>query len=137
MGAVVREQDVVIATAAVPGRKAPILITGDMLTGMAPGSVIVDLAAERGGNCELTRPGETVVHNGITLLGPLNVPSMVPQHASQMFASNIAAFVKLLVRDGTVTIDRDDEIIRETLVTHGGQVVHPRVLELVLPMERA
>jgi H+-translocating NAD(P) transhydrogenase subunit alpha len=131
MGAVLREQDVVIATAAVPGRKAPILITGDMLTGMAPGSVIVDLAAERGGNCELTRPGETVVHNGITLLGPLNVPSMVPQHASQMFASNIAAFIKLLVRDGAVVIDRDDEIIRETLVTHGGQVVHPRVLELV------
>ena len=131
MGAVLREQDVVIATAAVPGRKAPILITGDMLTGMAPGSVIVDLAAERGGNCELTRPGETIVHNGITLLGPLNVPSMVPQHASQMYASNIAAFVKLLVRDGTVVIDREDEIIRETLVTHGGQVVHPRVLELV------
>jgi NAD(P) transhydrogenase subunit alpha len=98
---------------------------------MAPGSVIVDLAAERGGNCELTRPGETIVHNGITLLGPLNVPSMVPQHASQMFASNIAAFLKLLVRDGTVAIDRDDEIIRETLVTHGGQVVHPRVLESV------
>jgi NAD(P) transhydrogenase subunit alpha len=131
MSAVLREQDVVITTAAVPGRKAPILITGDMLTGMAPGSVIVDLAAERGGNCELTRPGETIVHNGITLLGPLNVPSMVPQHASQMFASNIAAFLKLLVRDGTVAIDRDDEIIRETLVTHGGQVVHPRVLESV------
>jgi NAD(P) transhydrogenase subunit alpha len=137
MSAVLREQDVVIATAAVPGRKAPILITGDMLTGMAPGSVIVDLAAERGGNCELTRPGETIVHNGITLLGPLNVPSMVPQHASQMFASNIAAFIKLLVRDGTVAIDREDEIIRETLVTHEGQVVHPRVLELVRPRERA
>jgi NAD(P) transhydrogenase subunit alpha len=102
-----------------------------MLTGMAPGSVIVDLAAERGGNCELTKPGETIVHNGITLLGPLNVASMVPQHASQMFASNIAAFIKLLVRDGKVTIDRDDEIIRETLVAHGGQVVHPRVLESV------
>jgi NAD(P) transhydrogenase subunit alpha len=137
MSAVLREQDVVITTAAVPGRKAPILITGDMLTGMAPGSVVVDLAAERGGNCELTRPGETIIHNGITLLGPLNVPSMVPQHASQMFASNIAAFIKLLVRDGTVAIDRDDEIIRETLVTHGGQVVHPRVLELMRPMERA
>jgi NAD(P) transhydrogenase subunit alpha len=131
MSAVLREQDVVITTAAVPGRKAPILITGDMLAGMAPGSVIVDLAAERGGNCELTRPGETIVHNGITLLGPLNVPSMVPQHASQMFASNIAAFIKLLVRDGRVAIDRDDEIIRETLVTHEGQVVHPRVLESV------
>ncbi len=114
-----------------PGHKAPILITGEMLTGMAPGSVIVDLAAERGGNCELTRPGETIIHEGITLLGPLNVPSMVPQHASQMFSSNIAAFVKLLVRDGNVTIDREDEIIRETLVTHEGQVVHPRVLELV------
>ena len=104
---------------------------------MAPGSVIVDMAAERGGNCELTRPGETIVHNGITLLGPLNVPSMVPQHASQMFSSNIAAFVKLLVRDGNVTIDREDEIIRETLVTHEGRVVHPRVSELVGSMERA
>jgi H+-translocating NAD(P) transhydrogenase subunit alpha len=104
---------------------------------MAPGSVIVDLAAERGGNCELTRPGETIVHQGIMLLGPLNVPSMVPQHASQMFASNIAAFVKLLARDGTVAIDREDEIIRETLVTHEGQVVHPRVLELMGSVERA
>ena len=131
LAAVLREQDVVITTAAVPGRKAPILITGEMLAGMAPGSVIVDLAAERGGNCELTRPGETVGHNGITLLGPLNVPSMVPQHASQMYSANIAAFVKLLVRDGAVAIDREDEIIRETLVTHEGRVVHPRVLELV------
>ena len=131
LAAVLREQDVVLTTAAVPGRKAPILITGEMLTGMAPGSVIVDLAAERGGNCELTRPGETVVHNGITLLGPMNVPSMVPQHASQMYSANIAAFVKLLVRDGAVALDREDEIIRETLVTHEGRVVHPRVLELV------
>jgi proton-translocating NAD(P)+ transhydrogenase subunit alpha len=137
LAAVLREQDVVITTAAVPGRKAPILITAEMLTGMAPGSVIVDLAAERGGNCELTRPGETVVHDGITLLGPLNVPSMVPQHASQMFASNIVAFVKLLARDGAVMIDREDEIIRETLVTHDGQVVHPRVLELMASVERA
>jgi len=137
LAAVLREQDVVLTTAAVPGHKAPILITGEMLTGMAPGSVIVDLAAERGGNCELTRPGETIIHEGITLLGPLNVPSMVPQHASQMFSSNIAAFVKLLVRDGNVAIDREDEIIRETLVTHEGRVVHPRVLELVGSMERA
>jgi H+-translocating NAD(P) transhydrogenase subunit alpha len=137
LAAVLREQDVVITTAAVPGRKAPILITAEMLTGMAPGSVIVDLAAERGGNCELTRPGETIIHDGIMLLGPLNVASMVPQHASQMFASNIAAFVKLLARDGTVAIDREDEIIRETLVTHEGQVVHPRVLELMGSVERA
>jgi NAD(P) transhydrogenase subunit alpha len=128
---VLREQDVVITTAAVPGRKAPILITAAMVEAMMPGSVIVDIAAERGGNCELTRPGETISHRGVTLLGPLNLPSLVPYHASQMFASNVAAFVKLLIRDGAVTIDREDEIIRETLVTHEQKVVHPRVLELV------
>jgi NAD(P) transhydrogenase subunit alpha len=128
---VLREQDVVIATAAVPGRKAPILITAAMVAAMQAGSVIVDIAAERGGNCELTRPGETITHQGITLLGPLNLPSLVPYHASQMFASNVAAFVKLLIRDGALKIDREDEIIRETLVTYEHKVVHPRVLELI------
>ena len=128
---VLREQDVVITTAAVPGRKAPILITADMVKALAPGSVIVDIAAERGGNCELTRPGETVVHEGVTILGPLNLPSTVPYHASQMFAGNITAFLKLLVNKGVFTLDPNDEIVRETLVTQGNQVVHARVRELL------
>ena len=129
---VIREQDVVISTAAVPGKKAPILITADMASALAPGSVIVDVAAERGGNCELTHPGETVVHQGISILGPLNLASSAPFHASQMYASNIAAFLKLmLAKDGTLNINRDDEIIRETLVTFGNEVVHPRVAELL------
>ena len=129
---VLREQDVVITTAAVPGRKAPILITGEMVSAMPPGSVVVDIAAERGGNCELTRAGETIEHNGISILGPVNIPSSVPFHASQMLSSNISAFLKLLVADGRFTINRDDEIIRETLVTHDKGVVHPKVLELLL-----
>jgi NAD(P) transhydrogenase subunit alpha len=126
-----REQDVVITTAAVPGRRSPILITADMVAAMQPGSVIVDIAAERGGNCELTRPGETVVENGVTILGPLNLPSMIPHHASQMLSTNIAALAKLLVRDGQVGLDLEDQIIRESLVTHGGKVVHPKVAELL------
>ena len=96
---VIREQDVVITTAAVPGKKAPILVTTEMASAMAPGSVIVDIAAERGGNCELTRPGETVMHQGISILGPLNLPSTAPYHASQMYGSNIAAFLKLMVQE--------------------------------------
>lgn len=128
---VLREQDVVITTAAVPGRKAPILITADMVSAMCSGSVIVDIAAERGGNCELTRPGENIVHKGVTVMGPVNVPSMVPYHASQMLASNIAAFLKLLAANGTFAVNLEDEIIRETLVTHEGRVVHLRVSELL------
>jgi len=126
---VLREQDVVITTAAVPGKKAPILVTKEMASAMAPGSVIVDIAAERGGNCELTRPGETVVHQGITILGPLNVPSTIPYHASQMYASNIVSFLKLMVQKGEFKLNREDEIIRETLVTYGNEVVHARVAE--------
>jgi H+-translocating NAD(P) transhydrogenase subunit alpha len=127
---VIREQDVVITTAAVPGKKAPILVTSAMASAMAPGSVIVDIAAERGGNCELTRPGGTVMHQGISILGPLNLPSTAPYHASQMYGSNVAAFLKLMVKNGELTINREDEIIRETLVTHGGEVVNARVSEL-------
>ena len=126
---VLREQDVVITTAAVPGKKAPILVTKEMASAMAPGSVIVDIAAERGGNCELTRPGETVVHQGITILGPLNIPSTIPYHASQMYASNVVSFLKLMVQKGEFKLNRDDEIIRETLVTHGREIVHARVGE--------
>ena len=133
---VLREQDVVITTAAVPGRKSPILITAEMVSAMPAGAVIVDIAAERGGNCELTRPGETVVHNHVTILGPLNIPSMIPFHASQMLSTNVTAIAKLLAQDGRildgqVSLNLEDEIIRESLVTHGGKVVHPRVAELL------
>lgn len=132
LGAVLAEQQVVITTAAVPGRKAPILITRAMVQRMAPGSVIVDIAAERGGNCEITRPGETVEENGVRVLGPLNLPSTIPYHASQMYAKNILTFLKYLVnKEGNLTLNREDEIVKETLVTHGGDVVHPRVRELL------
>jgi len=126
---VLAEQQVVITTAAVPGKKAPILITGEMAAHMAPGSIIVDVAAERGGNCELTRPGEVVEAGGVRIFGPLNLPSTVPYHASQLYAKNIATFLKYLVKDGRLALNRDDEIVRETLVTHAGEVVHPRVRE--------
>ena len=127
MTRVVAENDVVITTAAIPGKKAPTLVTAEMVRGMAPGSVIVDLAAERGGNCELTRPGETVVENGVTILGPANLPAEVPYHASQMFAKNISTFLLHLIKDGKFHIDLEDEITRETLVTQDGEVVHPKV----------
>ena len=128
---VIREQDVLITTAAVPGKKAPVLVTAQMASAMAPGSVIVDIAAERGGNCELTRPGENVVHQGIHILGPLNLASTIPYHASQMYAANVASLLKLMVKDGAITLNREDEIIRETLVTQGSEVVHPRVSEVL------
>jgi NAD(P) transhydrogenase subunit alpha len=125
----VAASDVVITTASVPGRKAPVLITADAVAGMAPGSVIVDLAAERGGNCELTKPDETVTARGVTILGPTNLPSTVPYHASQMYAKNITTFLMHLVKEGAVRVDLDDEITRETLVTHKREVVHARVRE--------
>ena len=132
MGGVLAEQNVVIATAAVPGRKAPVLITREMVERMAPGSVVVDIAAERGGNCALTRPGETVEHQGVSILGPLNLPSTVPYHASQMYAKNIATFLKYLIgKEGLLVLDREDEIVRETLVTHAGEVVQAKVRELM------
>lgn len=128
---VLREQDVVIATAAVPGHKAPVLITREMVETMCSGSVIVDIAVERGGNCEVTRPGETITYAGVTVLGPLNVPSSLPYHASQMLSSNITAFLRLLIREGKVWIDLNDEIIRETLITHRRALAHRRVAELL------
>jgi NAD(P) transhydrogenase subunit alpha len=131
MGRVVAESDVVITTAAVPGKKAPILVTAEMVERMAPGSVIVDLASERGGNCQLTRPGETVVHKGVQILGPLDLPAEVPHHASQLYAKNMATFCQYLVKDGQLRYDLDDEIIRETLITRDGHVVHARVKELL------
>ncbi len=126
---VVAENDVVITTAAIPGRKAPVLITADMAKGMRRGSVIVDLAAERGGNCELTRLDETVVENGITILGPNNLPSTIPFHASQMYSRNLLALMKHLIEDGKVSNNTEDEIIRDSLMTHGGKVVNTRLRE--------
>jgi len=120
---VVAASDVVITTAAIPGRKAPVLVTAEMVKGMAPGSVIVDLAAERGGNCELTRADERVVAHGVTILGPTNLASTVPYHASQMYSKNITTFLAHLVKDGAIRTGTDDEIVRETLVAHGGRVV--------------
>ncbi len=129
MGQVVRESDVVITTAVVPGKKAPILVTAEMVRGMAPGSVIVDLAAERGGNCELTRPEETAVEHGVTIIGKINLASTVPYHASQMYARNVTTFLLHLVKQGKLQIDLQDEITRETLLTRGGDVVQSRIRE--------
>jgi NAD(P) transhydrogenase subunit alpha len=131
MAKVVAENDVIITTAAVPGKRAPTLVTADMVAGMAPGSVIVDVAAERGGNCELTRPGETVEAHGVTILGPANLPSDVPYHASQMFAKNVTTFLAHLVKDGHWNFDQKDEIVRDTLVAREGQIVHEQIRELL------
>ena len=133
---VVAASDVVITTALIPGKKAPILVTREMVEGMAPGGVVVDLAAERGGNCELTRPDEIVVHNGVTIIGPSNPPALVPNHASQMYAKNITTFLAhLLGKDGAqkaaIEFDLNDEITRETLLTRDGEVVHARVKDLL------
>jgi len=125
---VVAESDIVITTAAIPGEKAPVLITRAMVERMRPGSVVVDLAAERGGNCELTRPGETyVTENGVTIMGPFNIPGTVANNASQLFAKNAATFIAHLSKRGELLIDTEDEITRETLTTSGGDVLHPRV----------
>jgi NAD(P) transhydrogenase subunit alpha len=118
----VKDADVVITTAAIPGKRAPVLVTGDAVRGMNPGAVIVDLAAETGGNCELTEAGGDVVKHGVRILGPLNLPSTLPFHASQMYARNISSFLALLVKDGALRLDFDDEIVRDTCVTHAGEV---------------
>jgi NAD(P) transhydrogenase subunit alpha len=132
---VVAGSDVVVTTALIPGRPAPKLITTEMVEAMAPGSVVIDLAAERGGNCELTVPDQNVVHRGVTIIGPSNPAALAPYHASQMYSKNIITFLlHLLGKEGAqqpaVPIDPADEITRETLLTRGGEVVHPRVKEL-------
>jgi NAD(P) transhydrogenase subunit alpha len=129
LGKVVAESDVVISAAVIPGKKPPILVTKEMVASMAPGSVIVDLAGERGGNCELTRPGEIVVEHGVTIIGWFNLASTVPYHASQLYARNVTAFLLHLVKDGKLQLNMDDEIIRETMLTRGGEVVNARVRE--------
>ncbi len=131
MAEVVADSDVCITTAAIPGRQSPLLITADAVRGMPPGAVVVDLAAERGGNCELSQPDETVVQHGVTILGPTNLPAEVPNHASQMYSKNVTTLLTHLATDGRLELDREDEIVRDTLVTQGGQVVHPRLRELL------
>ena len=125
----VAESDVVITAAVIPGKRAPLLITRDMVEKMAPGSVIVDVAAERGGNCELTQAGKIVVEHDVTLIGYINLASTVPYHASQMYSRNVAAFLTHLTKDRKIVIDTSDEITRETLITQGGKVVNARVRE--------
>jgi H+-translocating NAD(P) transhydrogenase subunit alpha len=131
LGNVLAESDALITTAVVPGKKAPILVTEAMVKRMSAGSVILDLAAERGGNCELTRPGETAVAHGVTILGPINLASTAPYHASQMYARNLTSFLTNLVKDGKVRPPESDEIIRETRLTQDGEVVNARVRELL------
>jgi proton-translocating NAD(P)+ transhydrogenase subunit alpha len=129
LGNTIAESDVVITAAVIPGKKSPVLVTKEMVQRMALGSVIVDLAAERGGNCELTKPDETVVAHGVTIIGEFNLAATVPYHASQLYARNVSAFLQYLVKDGKVQLDLKDEIIRETLVTQGGEVLNARVRE--------
>jgi NAD(P) transhydrogenase subunit alpha len=129
LGKTVAESDVVITAAVIPGKKSPILVTAEMVERMAPGSVIVDLAAERGGNCELTRPDETIVVHGVTIRGEFNLAEAVPYHASQMYARNVSAFLQHLTKDGQLRLDLKDEIMRETMLTHGGEIVNARVRE--------
>jgi NAD(P) transhydrogenase subunit alpha len=131
MTKVVAESDVVITTAQVPGKKAPLLVTSAMLAGMAPGSVAVDLAAEQGGNCEPTRAGETVEHEGVSVLGPVNLPASVPYHASQMYGKNVTTLLEHLVEEGQLHLDPEDEITSGTLVARGSEVVHPVVKKLL------
>jgi NAD(P) transhydrogenase subunit alpha len=122
----VAESDAVITTAAVPGRAAPLLVTGDMVQGMKPGSVLVDLAAESGGNCELTVAGDEVRHGDVLVCGPVDVPSQLPVHASQLYAKNVTNLLALMTKDGVVTPDLEDEVVDGACVTHGGRVRWPR-----------
>jgi NAD(P) transhydrogenase subunit alpha len=124
---VIQESDVVITTAAIPGRKAPVLVTEEMVEHMPNGSIIIDLAAETGGNCVLTKPCEIIVEHGVTIDGTINIPTTVPYHSSQMYGRNITTFLLHLLKDGALDAKSDDEILRETIVTYGGEVVNARV----------
>ena len=132
-----RTADVIITTAQVPGRRAPLLLRRDAVDNMRPGTIVVDLAAAGGGNCELTRPGETQIYNGVTLFAPLNLPVTVPGHASQLYSRNVTNFLTLLIKDGALHLDMNDEIVRGSCVAHDGKVVNPRVataLEALMPL---
>ena len=121
--------DVVVSTAAIPGRPSPLIISTQMVEGMRGGSVIVDLAAEGGGNCELTKIDETILHNGVKIYGPANVPSMLGNHASELYAKNLLNFLELLIQDGAINIDLEDEILSASLITHGGEIHHAGIKE--------
>jgi NAD(P) transhydrogenase subunit alpha len=131
VGNTVREMDVVITTALVPGRRAPLLITEEMVRSMKPGAVIVDLAAEQGGNCALTRPGERTLVDGVTILGPLNLPATMPVHASQMYSRTISSLLNHLVTEGELQLDWEDEITKGSCLTHDGSIVSERTRSLV------
>ena len=131
MASIAKDSDVVITTALIPGKPSPLLITADAVRSMAAGSVVIDLAAERGGNCELTQADQRVVDSGVTVLGPTNLASEIPFHASQMYGNNVTKFLQNLLKDGQVRLNLDDEIIRDTLSTHEGQVVQPRLREIL------
>ena len=128
---VVAENDIVITTAVIPGKKAPILVTADMVKAMIPGSVILDLAAERGGNCELTKPGEVSVEHGVTIIGRYNIASTAPYHASQLYARNLTNFLLHIVKEQKLALNLEDEIVRDTLLTRGGEVANARVREFL------
>lgn len=133
----VKNADVVITTAQVPGKKAPLLVTEEMVQQMHPGSVIVDLAAEQGGNCACTEAGKDVVRNGVTIIGPINLPSSMPVHASQMYAKNISTLLQYLVKDGELQLNFEDDIINSTCVTHAGEILNPRVKEALVQVRTA
>jgi len=129
LGQVVQESDVVITTAVIPVKKSPVLVTEEMVKGMALGSVIVDVAAERGGNCEITEPGKTVVKHGVTIIGAFNLANGVPYHASMMYARNVTSFLTHLIKDQKLNLNLEDGIVSETLLTRGGEIVQARVRE--------
>ncbi|HEY9695017.1 MAG TPA: Re/Si-specific NAD(P)(+) transhydrogenase subunit alpha [Oculatellaceae cyanobacterium] len=127
----IKHSDVVITTAKVPGRKAPVLVTEEMVAQMKPGSVIVDIAAEQGGNCACTEPGKDIQRNGVTIIGPLNLPATMPVHASQMYAKNVLSLVQYLIKDGNLQINFEDDIVSSTCITHAGEISHQRVRDAV------
>jgi NAD(P) transhydrogenase subunit alpha len=131
LGTAVMSSDIVITTAQVPGSRAPVLVTADMVGAMAPGSVVVDLAAAQGGNCELSEPDRELQVGGVLVAAPTNLPATVPAHASQLYARNLANFLRLLLAGGEVQVGGSDPILTQTMVTHGGEVVSPRVRELL------
>lgn len=121
----VKKSDIVITTALIPGKKAPVLVTESMVNDMKTGSVVVDLAAEQGGNCEVTIPGKTIVHNGVKIAGPLNLASTLAYHASQLYAKNLLSLLALLIKEGELMFNFEDEIVKQTTITHKGEIVSP------------
>jgi H+-translocating NAD(P) transhydrogenase subunit alpha len=131
----IKNADVVITTAQVPGKKAPLLVTQEMVAQMKPGSVIVDIAAEQGGNCACTDPGKDIVWNGITIIGPINLPSSMPVHASQLYAKNLTSLMQLLIKDKAVHLDFADDIIDAACITHAGEIRSSRIKEALQALD--